>query len=171
MSVILLGFRGCGKTTIGKRLADRLWQKCIDTDDLVTKSAGKSIAQIFQQDGEARFRELEAEAVKEACAMQEVVIALGGGAVVPEENRTLLMSSGHKRLFLKCEPRELLRRIESDPQSSDTRPPLTPGGGGIEEIQRLLAEREPFYKQVMTAELDVTNLSPQDAVVYLVRLM
>ena len=66
MSTILIGYRGCGKTTIGKRLADRLWQKFVDTDDLVTKVTGKTISQIFDEHGEARFRELEAEAVKKA---------------------------------------------------------------------------------------------------------
>lgn len=171
MSIILLGYRGCGKTTIGKRLADRLWQKFVDTDDLVTKAAGKTIREIFHQDGEQRFRDLEVEAVRQACEMQEVVIGLGGGAVVREENRTLLTKSQHKRLYLQCEPQELLRRIQADPLSAANRPDLTELSGGIEEIEQVLADRDPLYRRVMTAELDVTNLSPEEAAVYLVRLL
>jgi shikimate kinase len=171
MSIILLGFRGCGKTTIGKRMADRLWQKVVDTDDLVTKAAGMSVREIFEQHGEPHFRDLEADAVKQALSMQDVVIALGGGAVLREENRALLLANPSKRMFLKCDPEELLRRINADPYTADARPPLTHHGGGIDEVRQLLAEREPLYRQVMTAELDVTNLSPEEAVVYLVRLL
>jgi shikimate kinase len=170
MSTILIGYRGCGKTTIGRRLADRLWQKFIDTDDLVVKSPGKSIREIFEADGEERFRDLEVEAVKQACSMADHVIALGGGAVLREESRNLLLASPHKRLYLRCEPQELLRRIEADPASAANRPDLTGLGGGIDEIQQVLSEREPLYRQVMTAELDVTHLSPEEAVVRLVRL-
>jgi shikimate kinase len=138
---------------------------------MVTASAGKSIREIFEEDGEERFRDLESEAVKQACEMNDVVIALGGGAVLREQNRALLTSSPHKRLFLKCEPTELLRRIQADPDTAENRPDLTALGGGLAEIEQVLADREPLYRRVMTAELDVTNLSPEEAVVYLVRLL
>ena len=82
VSTVLMGYRGSGKSTIGARLADRLWLKFVDTDDLVVKKAGKSIAEIFAADGEARFREIEIEAVREALAMEEHVVSLGGGAVM-----------------------------------------------------------------------------------------
>jgi shikimate kinase len=170
MSIILLGYRGCGKTTIGKRMANRLWQDFVDTDEMVAKGAGKTIRQIFEQDGEQRFRDLEVEAVKQACARNDIVIALGGGAVLREENRALLKDSSHKRLYLACSPEELLKRINSDPSSATTRPHLTAHGGGIEEIRQLVAEREPLYREVKTAELDVSNLTPDEAMVYIVRL-
>ena len=170
MSTILIGYRGCGKTTVGKRLADRLWQKFVDTDDLVTKVTGKTISQIFDEHGEARFRELEAEAVIKALTIEEHVIALGGGAVLNEETRNLLRNSKHKRLYLRCEPEELLKRIQTDPNSATNRPNLTDLGGGIEEVRQILADREPLYRQVMTAELDVTNLTPEEAVLRLARM-
>jgi shikimate kinase len=149
MSLVLMGYRGCGKTTVGRKLADRLWQKFVDTDDLVIASAGKSIREIFKQDGEAR---------------------LGGGAVLHERNRQLLSTSNHQRIYLRCDPRELLRRIESDPNTADNRPALTGHGGGLAEIESLLRTREPLYRQVMTGELDVTNLSVDEAMVYLTRM-
>jgi shikimate kinase len=170
MSTILLGYRGAGKTTIGKRLADRLWQKFVDTDDLVVKVTGKTIKQIFEEHGESMFRELEVEAVKKALTLEEHVIALGGGAVLSDVARNLLRGSTHKRLYLKCEPQELLRRLQADPNTAKNRPDLTDLNGGIEEIELLLNDREPLYRQVMTGELDVTNVTPEEAVVRLVRL-
>jgi shikimate kinase len=171
MSIALIGYRGSGKSTTGKRLADRLWQPFVDTDELVVKKAGKDIRTIFAEQGEGAFRDLEAKVVAEVCKLGEHVIALGGGAVLREENRRAIREAKLKVIYLRCEPQELLKRIESDPQSRAARPNLTELGGGIDEIRKVLAEREPIYRSVMTAELDVTNLSPQDAVVYITRLL
>ena len=171
MSIVLIGYRGSGKTSIGKRLADRLWQKCVDTDEMVVAKAGKSIADIFAQDGEARFRELEREVVKEVAKINDVVIALGGGAPLNEENRRVIKEAGHRVIYLKCEPDELHKRLQADPNTPKDRPHLTEFGGGIEEITKVLAEREPIYRQMMDAELEVTYLNPDEAMVYIVRLL
>jgi shikimate kinase len=171
MSILLLGYRGSGKTTIGRRLADRLWQPFVDTDQMIVQSTGLPIRDIFQQFGEDRFRELETAAIAEALLKADSVIALGGGAVVREENRARIIASGHKRIYLRCDPQVLLQRIKSDAATALTRPSLTPLGGGIDEIRALLREREPLYQQVMTAELDVTNLSVDDAVHWITRLV
>ena len=171
MSTVLIGYRGSGKTTIGRKLADHLWQKCVDTDEMVMAKAGKSIKQIFEQDGEPRFRELETEAVREAMKLSDHIIALGGGAPLREENRKIVKQSGHRVIYLKCEPQELLKRIQADPETAALRPHLTALGGGIEEINKVLAEREPIYRQMADAELEVTYLDPAEAMVYIVRLM
>src|SRR3954447_797741 len=172
MSVILLGYRGCGKTTVGRRLADRLWTKFVDTDELLVAAAGKSIADVFAQDGEKHFRDLEVEAVRKALESKEdPVISLGGGAVLREETRKLLLASPFKRLYLRCEPAELLRRIEADPESATNRPSLTEHGGGLAEIVELLKIREPLYRQVMTAELDVTHLDIDETMKYVARMV
>jgi shikimate kinase len=172
MSVILLGYRGCGKTTVGKRLADRMWTKFVDTDALVVQAAGKSIAEIFESDGEKYFRDLEAGAVHRAIESKEDrVISLGGGAVLREETRKLLLACPSKRLYLRCEPQELWRRIQADPQSAANRPSLTEHGGGLEEVIELLKVREPLYRQVATAELDVTNLDIDETMKYMARMV
>ena len=171
MSVALIGYRGSGKSSVGKRLADRLWQPFVDTDELVVAKAGKSIRDIFAQQGEAGFRDLESEVVAEVCKTPEQVIALGGGAVLREENCAAIKAAGLKVIYLKCEPEELARRIAADPTTDASRPALTDLGGGIEEIRKVLAEREAIYRSVMTGELDVTHLTPQDAVVYITRLL
>ena len=171
MSTVLIGYRGSGKTSIGRKLADHLWQKFVDTDEMIVQRAGKSIADIFQQHGEAHFRELEVAAVREAAALSEHVIALGGGAPLRQENRDAIKSAGHRVIYLKCEPQVLLDRIKNDPDTASTRPDLTQLGGGIAEISKLMAEREPIYRQMMDAELEVTYLSPDEAMVYIVRLL
>src|SRR5947209_6510573 len=124
MSIVLIGYRGSGKSTIGRRLADRLWQKFVDVDDLIVSRAGKSIREIFAEDGEPRFREIESEVVRELSQMEEGVIGLGGGTLMREENRAVLKEAGHKLIYLRCEPDELLRRVQADPQSALTRPNL-----------------------------------------------
>jgi shikimate kinase len=171
MSTLLIGYRGSGKTTIGRKLADRLWQPFVDVDELIVKEAGKSIRDIFEQDGEGAFRDLEEQATQKAITMPEHVVALGGGSVVRESNRHAIKASGRKVIYLKCAPAELHKRIAADPETAAMRPSLTHLGGSVEEIAKLLAEREPLYRQVMTAELDVTRLTPEEAVVYITRLM
>jgi len=171
MSIVLIGYRGSGKTTVGKRLADRLWQPFVDVDDLIVAKAGKSIREIFEQKGEPAFRTIEAQVVKEIAKLSDHVIGLGGGTLGREENRKEIKDAGHKVIYLKCDPATLHKRISADPQSAVTRPNLTELGGGIEEITQMLAQREPLYRAAMTAELDVSHLTPEDAVVYIVRLL
>ena len=171
MSTVLIGYRASGKTTIGRKLADHLWQKFVDTDDLIVAAAGKSIADIFAQQGEAHFRELEAQAVREAAKLPEHVIALGGGAALRADNREVIKAAGHRVVYLRCEPDVLHKRIQADPNTAEMRPNLTNLGGGEAEIRKVLSEREPIYRQFAHAELDVTNLTPEEAMVYVVRLL
>lgn len=174
MVIFLLGYRGSGKTTIGRRLADRLWIKFADTDELIVRAAGRSIADIFRDDGEARFREMEVEAVAQAVEMsseKDHVIALGGGAVMTAAVRDLIMVPQARRIYLRCDPAVLLERIQGDSATAANRPNLSNLGGGLEEIQNLLAQREPVYRQVMTSELDVTHLDPDKACAYIARML
>ena len=171
MSVFLIGYRGCGKTTVGKRLADRLWHKFVDSDDLIVKQAGMSIKDIFEQEGEEFFRDREAGVLLDLVPLDDHVIAMGGGVIVREDNRNVLKQSGHSIIYMKCDPKELYRRIKADPNTPAMRPGLTELGGSLEEITKLMTVREPIYRSIMTAELDVTHLNPQDACTYIARLL
>ena len=171
MSIVLIGYRGSGKTTIGRKLADRLWQDLVDTDDLVVKRAGMSIKDLFEKHGEPHFRDLEAQVVAEAMKVPDAVISLGGGAVLRPENQAAIKASGHKVIYLRTDPETLHQRIQADASTSMMRPNLTNLFGGQAEIEHVLGEREPIYRSLATAELDVTNLSVEDAVVYIVRLL
>jgi shikimate kinase len=170
MSIVLIGARGSGKSTIGRKLADRLWQSFVDVDEQIVRRAGKTIRDIFEQDGEERFRQHETEVICEVVLLPEQVVALGGGSLVREENRVALRDNHHKLIYLRCDTRELARRIKADPTSGATRPSLTQYGGGVEEIEFLLNLREAVYRECMHAEVDVTNLTPEEAVVHIVRL-
>src|SRR5258706_5841542 len=140
MSIVLIGARGCGKTATGRKLADRLWQTFVDVDERIVKKAGKSIREIFEKDGEERFRQIETGILREVSALEEHVIALGGGTLMREENRKILKDAGHKLIYLKCEPEELERRIKADPNSEKMRPNLTKYAGSLVEIEMLLAQ-------------------------------
>lgn len=172
MATVLIGYRGSGKTTVGRRLADQLWQPFVDIDEQIVAKAGKTIKEIFEQGGESAFRELEEQAVQDTLKLPgDRVISLGGGAVLREANRTAIASGAHKVIYLRCEPAALHQRIHADPNTAANRPNLTHLGGGIAEIERLLAEREPLYRSLMTSELDVTHLTPEETVVYIARML
>src|ERR1700683_5014087 len=122
MSILLTGYRGSGKTTLGRLLAGRLNHSFVDCDDLIVRRAGKSIREIFAADGEAAFRALESQVVGEVASLHDHVIALGGGALGSDKNRRAIAQGRHDVIFLRCEPDELLRRINADAATSDNRP-------------------------------------------------
>ena len=100
-SIVLIGMPGCGKSTLGKKLAARLRRPFADLDAEIVRSAGKTIPDIFREDGEARFRELETEALRELTKQSGLVLATGGGAVIRAENRRLFRENGTALLLLR----------------------------------------------------------------------
>jgi shikimate kinase len=171
LSVILIGYRGSGKTTVGRALAKRLSHTFVDTDELIMTRAGKNIKEIFEQHGETHFRDLETQVVTELATRENHVISLGGGAILREQNRSVLSTKNATIVYLRAEPEELLRRIRADATTTANRPNLTGLGGGIDEIRSVLASREPIYRQVMTHEVDVTNTSVDDVVQAIAKIM
>jgi shikimate kinase len=170
MSIVLIGYRGSGKSSVGRRLADKMWLKFVDSDELIVQRAGTSIKEIFAREGEGAFRDMEAAVVREVCGLADHVVSLGGGAVLREENRHAMRGGGNKVVYLRCDPAVLYRRIHADPATGANRPNLTTAGG-LDEVKDLLAVREPLYREAMTAELDVTNLTVDEAVQRVVRLI
>jgi len=168
MSIILIGYRGSGKTTVGRLLAQNLSRPFMDADEKITGMAGQTIKEIFEKHGEEKFRSLESEVVGRLAKLDGHVLSLGGGALLREENRRAIAAGKHTVIYLKADPVELHRRIHSDAATAANRPNLTPLAGGIEEIRSVLAAREPIYRQMMTLEIDVTSSSP-DQVVEMIR--
>lgn len=115
-NLVLIGMPACGKSTIGKRLATELNMQFVDTDELIVKTAGKSIPEIFSERGEKGFREIESQAVLEAAKLQHTVIATGGGAVLKEENVRLLSQNG--RIYFIDRPLSFLTATADRPLSS-----------------------------------------------------
>lgn len=154
-NVVLIGFMGVGKTSLGKLLAAKLGRPFVDLDEKIETDAGISIPQIFERHGEKYFRELEKKSVREVCARRNIVIATGGGTVKDAENLRLLKSSG-VIICLTTEPEEIFRRTERKGE----RPVLDASREDrLETIRKLLAERQEFYSQA-DYQVDTTNWSP-----------
>ena len=162
MTIVLIGYRGSGKTTVGRLLADRLGYPFIDSDQRIVTAAGKTIKEIFEQEGEERFRDLETAVVLELAKLPDHVLSLGGGALLRPQNRRAVTSNQHFVVYLRAEVQALHRRIHADTATAAHRPSLTHLGGGIEEIRSVLAVREPIYRQVMSAEIDVSRALPHE---------
>ncbi|MDY3551093.1 shikimate kinase [Gemmata sp. JC717] len=157
--IVLVGYRGTGKSTVGQLLAERLGWTFFDTDDHVEAVAGKSIREIFATDGEFTFRERESESLAQLCKRSSCVIATGGGAVLRESNRELLKNSGFVA-WLTARPETVLARLQSDPTTGERRPNLT-AAGGEEEVRALIAFREPLYRAVASCEVATDALTPE----------
>lgn len=144
MNVVLIGFMGSGKTVVGRRLAQRLGYGFLDTDQFVEGELGCTIAEVFSIQGEAYFRRLEARLAGRLHALQNTVIATGGGMPLAPGNLERLRRAGAV-VFLKASEADIVRRLERD-----TRRPLLRKGEAEpleQRVHRLLGERLPTYEQ------------------------
>ena len=155
-NIVLIGFMGSGKTAVGKLLAERLGYKFIDTDEIIERSEGKTISALFNEEGEQRFREIEARIVRELFGLKRHVISTGGGIVTNKENISNLKKGG-LIVWLKAAPETIYNRV-----SSKTHRPLLNVEDPLETIKKLLTFREPFYAEadvsVDTDGLDVEKI-------------
>jgi shikimate kinase len=157
-SISLIGYRGTGKSTVARHLALRLGWVWVDADVEVELRAGKSIAAIFADDGEAAFRNLESVVVADLCRRQRAVLALGGGAVLREANRAAIGGCGAV-VWLRASVDAIVDRLAADAATAARRPNLT-NSGGRTEVERLLAERTPIYAACATLEVDTDGKAP-----------
>jgi shikimate kinase len=161
-SIALIGYRGVGKSAVARPLALRLGWDWIDADVEVELRAGKSIAAIFADEGEAAFRDLESSVVAELCRRERVVLALGGGAVLRDENRAAIARCG-ATVWLRASVDAILERLATDATTAGRRPNLTKAGGR-QEIAELLAVRTPIYRACATLEVDTEGKVPSEIV-------
>jgi shikimate kinase len=152
--VVLVGPPGAGKTTVGEPLADRLGVAFRDTDRDVESTSGRTISDIFVEQGESVFRSMERAAVRHALTEHDGVLALGGGAVLADETRALL--SGHRVVFLDVGLSTAVERVGLN----RSRPLLAINPRA--ELARMLAERRPLYEKVATLVVDTNDRSPAD---------
>jgi shikimate kinase len=147
--IILAGFMGSGKTTVGEKLALLLGRTFVDTDQKVEKKTGMKVAEIFSIHGEAIFRKMETEAVESLTAypLGELVVATGGGALISSRNREILKSCG-LLILLAASPRAILSRTKGQ----GDRPLLEGHPKPLSKIEQLLEERAPYYE---TCDLQV----------------
>ncbi len=152
-NIALIGFMGVGKTAVGRLLAKRLGRKFIEMDALIEQKAGKSIPEIFRQDGEIAFRELEIEVTKEVAGKKNTVIACGGGIILNKINIDRLRESG-KIVYLTASPKAILKRVASE---KGQRPLLEVDNPAL-AIRNLQKFRKPFYERAADATISTSKL-------------
>ena len=148
-----------GKTTVGRLLAQRLDKRYVETDSIIVKKAGKSIAQVFEDDGEIAFREIEIEVVKELASKEGLVIDCGGGVVLNRINIDRLKQNAII-IWLKASADIILKRTSSD---GDQRPLLNQKKN-VSSIQSLIRFRKSFYEWAADIEVDTSKMSPESVV-------
>lgn len=145
MIITLIGYRGTGKSSIAKPLARRLGWTAVDADAELEARTGRTIREIFDTDGEGEFRRLERETLVELLGRDQLVIAAGGGAILNAETRSDFQAAGPV-VWLTALADTIEQRLYGDSTTSQRRPNLTSTGGRM-EIEKLLTEREPWYRE------------------------
>ncbi len=151
--IVLVGFMGAGKTTIGRGLARRLNRPFVDSDEVIERSTGLSITDIFEGYGEAGFREIEARTIAGQLAGPPVVLALGGGAVTTPSVRENLV--GHEVVLLEIALTDALGRVGGDPSRPMLRRP---------DLAEIFAARQALYREVATLRIPVAGRSVAELV-------
>lgn len=141
-NIFLVGPMGAGKSTIGKMLADRTNREFIDADNVMIEKTGVGIDLIFDIEGEEGFRKREKRLIRELTALDNIVLATGGGAILDEANRNCLQKRGTV-IYLMASPEQLFKRTEKDKNR-----PLLNTRDRLGRIRELMEMREPLYKEV-----------------------
>ncbi len=157
--LVLVGMSGAGKSSVGRICAERLGVEFVDADDVLEETAGCSIRELFDSEGEPGFRRREHEALAALLEREKpAVIASGGGVVLLEENRQLLASSRARVIWLRIEPDALEQRVRNR-----THRPLLDGDPAA-ALRAMWAEREPLYREVADAIVSVEHRSVAEVV-------
>ncbi len=158
-NIVLIGFMGSGKTTVGIRLSYRMRRVIEDTDKLIEKKEGKTIREIFAQEGEAYFRQAETAMLEELCGkLRGHILSVGGGTPVREENRALLKKLGTV-IYFRVKPETVYNRLKND-----TIRPLLQCENPLEKIKELLESRKEAYEACADIIIDVDNLTMNEVV-------
>lgn len=158
----LIGYRAVGKTTIGRRLAEELDLRFEDTDKLVEKRCGQTIASFVDQSGWKSFRKIEKQILEQTASMNDVLVSTGGGAVLHEDIwRKIRQAAGV--IWLRAEPSIILSRLKTDEMTSSQRPSLS-DNGVFAEVEEILQERTPLYSALADYILDTDKMTVDEAV-------
>ena len=162
MNIVLIGFRGMGKSTVGRLLSKRLERDFIDSDKQIESSTEKTIKSIFEEDGEEGFRKIEADTIAELSKADNKVISAGGGAVLKEDNVRNLKDNGFL-VLLEATPEIIHNRIEQDEKTTQQRPSLT-DKKPLDEIKHLIEQREHAYRNAADYTINTSYVSCEDIV-------
>lgn len=158
-NIVLIGFMGCGKTTVGLRLSYRFRRALEDTDKIIEKREKRRISDIFAVEGEEFFREIETELLQElADNCSNKILSVGGGTPIREENRKLIKKIGIV-FYLRVQPETVYERLKGD-----TTRPLLQGDDPLEKIKTLLSKRQKIYEETADIVIDVDKLTIEEVV-------
>ena len=159
-NLVLIGYRGAGKTAVGRQLSQALGWPLVDLDEELVREAGRTIAGIVAEEGWPGFRRREKELVRRFAGRPGLVLATGGGVVLDPENVARLKEQGI--LVWLMAPASVLReRLARDAGTADSRPGLQ-GSDPLAEVEEILAQREPLYRAAADVILDTTDLTPTE---------
>jgi shikimate kinase len=167
--VALVGYRGTGKNTVGRLLAERTGRRFVDADRRFVESVGLSIGEFFARHGEAAFRDREEEILRAAIDPPDSVLATGGGVVLRAANRALLREFGCV-VWLSAEPADIIERLRHDAEGMRDRPALT-AAGTFAEVEDVLRLRSPLYREIADLTVDTTARTPDQVVDEIVRAL
>ena len=139
--IFLIGFMGTGKTTIASCFSKKNSMEMVEMDEIIEKREGKSVFDIFLENGEEYFRDLETEVLKELCVQDNKIVSCGGGVVLRKENVSVMKRSG-TIVLLTASPQEIFERVKND-----NKRPLLAGVGNVEAIKELMNERKARYEE------------------------
>jgi shikimate kinase/3-dehydroquinate synthase len=161
-NIAIIGFSATGKSVIAQKVAELLNWTLVDTDDEIVKLSGKTIHEIFKQDGEDKFRQLEGKVLRQACRKDKTVIATGGGAVIDSKNQMLLLETGVV-VCLEAKPETIYQRLLHDTlySANPVVRPLLAGDNPLERIKQLKAKRQPYYA-IADWTVHTDNLTPEE---------
>ncbi len=169
MNIVLIGYRGTGKTVVGTGLSKRLGRAFYDADAYIEKQVGRSISNMVAAEGWPFFRASEKEAIQELAALKDCVIATGGGAVMDKDNVCCLRNKGFF-VLLTADINTMIERIKQDEASSQQRPKLLDSGSDLrKETEELIKQRMPTYQQVADLSVDTTSLIIDEVVETIMR--
>jgi len=154
MNIVLIGYRGTGKTAVGKELSHKLCRPLFQLDALMEKHAGCSIPEIVKKHGWDYFRDLEAKLLEEVVKTDACIIDTGGGVVLRDENIDRLKKNG-VLFWLTADPETIMSRIQDD----TGRPSLTPGRSFLEEVEEVLRQRLPLYCKAQDFTVDTAGIT------------
>lgn len=156
MNITLIGLRGSGKTTIGRKLSEKLQMKLQDSDQLIIKKTGLSIKEIVKNHGWDFFRKIEKEVIKEIFQETGQIIATGGGVILDPDNIDIIKKNSTV-VYLECSPEICVKRINNDPQ----RPKFT-NKKPIDELKELLRQREKIYKSTSDFTINTSSENKEE---------
>ena len=165
MNLVLIGYRGTGKSTVARLLAEKLGMEVVSLDEEIVRYGGRSVPEIVAEHGWPHFRDLESAVTKRVCARDNIIIDAGGGVILRQENGESLRRRG-KLFWLRASVPVIVARIAGGAD----RPPLLAGKSFTEEVEEVLRERTPLYAAAADHQVDTDGRSPEQVAAEITRL-